>query len=120
MRDILCTVLPWLALLFALLGMRDLDPAIPVGLLLLIFLVWAINWLVHHISLPWRRFLRILFWVLIVGAIVVVPELRAAFEEAVRSLISLQSGTLVVLALVTLIVWAVICLTQPAPQSHSQ
>ena len=118
LRDLICTVLPWLALGFALLGMRDLDPAIPVSLLALIFLFWAINWLAHHISLPWRRYLRILFWVLILVAIIVIPELRTAFEEVVRSLLSLQSSMLIVLALVTLVVWAVICLARPAAQSN--
>jgi hypothetical protein len=58
--------------------------------------------------------------VLLVGAIIVIPELRAAFEEAVTSLLSLQSSTLLVLALVTLIVWAVMCLARPAAQPHSQ
>ena len=119
-RDIICTALPWLALILALLGMRDLDPAIPVSSLILIFLFWAVNWLVHYISLRWPRYLRILIWVLVVGAIVVIPELRASFEEVVRSLISLQPNTLIVLALVTLIVWAVMCLTRPAAQPHSQ
>jgi hypothetical protein len=118
-RDIICTVLPWLALLFALLGMRDLNPAIPVGMLTLILLVWAIRWQVHHIPLRWLRYLRSLFWVFVVGAIIVVPELRAAFEEFVRSLLSLQSSTLIVLALVILIAWAVLCLARPAQQTRS-
>jgi hypothetical protein len=119
-RDTICIVLPWLALIFALLGMRDSDPAIPVSLLALIFLFWAINWLAHHISLPWRRYLRILFWVLVVSIIIIVPELRTAFEEFVRSLLSLQSSTLIVLALAILIVWAVLCLARPAAQSNSR
>ena len=118
-RDIICTALPWLALILTLLGMRDWDPIIPVSLLIVIFLFWSINWLVHHIPLRWLRYLRILPWVLLVGAIIVIPELRAAFEEAVRSLLSLQSSTLIVLALVTLIVWAVMCLARPARQTHS-
>ena len=120
MRGTICNALPWLALILALLGMRDWDPAIPGSLSILILLVWVINWLVRHISLPWSRYLRILFWVLLVGAIIVIPELRAAFEEAVISLLSLQSSTLIVLALVTLIVWAVMCLARPAAQPHSQ
>ena len=120
MRDTISTVLPWLALGFALLGLRDLDPAIPVSLLALIFLFWAINWLAHHISLPWRRYLRILFWAFIVGAFIVVPWLRASLEEVVRGLLSLQSSTLIVLALATLIVWGVLYLTRPAARTHSQ
>ena len=119
MRGTICNALPWLALILALLGMRDWDPAIPGSLSILILLVWVINWLVHHISLPWSRYLRILSWVF-VGAIIVIPELRAAFEEAVISLLSLQSSTLIVLALVTLIIWGVMCLARPAAQSHSQ
>ena len=120
LRDLICTVLPWLALLFALLGMRDLDPAIPVLMLAVIFLVWAINWVAHHITPPWARLLRILFWVVIVGAFIVVPFLRASVEELVGGLLSLQSGTLIVLSLVTLIVWVVLCLARPAAQSNSQ
>lgn len=120
MRDTICTILPWLALIFALLGMRDWDPAIPVGLLFLIFLFWAVNWLVHYISLRWPRYVRILFWVIVVGIIAVVPALRTSFEEVVSGLFSLQSSTLIVLSLVTLIVWAVIGLARPAAQSNSQ
>ncbi len=120
MKDTIYTALPWLALGFALLGIRDLDPAIPVSLLALIFLFWAINWLAHHVSLPWRRYLRTLFWVLIIGTIIAVPELRTAFQELVGSLIALQSSTLIVLALATLIVWGVLCLTRPAAKSSSR
>ena len=119
LRDLIRTVLPWLALILALLGMRDWPPAIPVSLLALILLVWAINWLAHHISPAWSRLLRTLFWVLIVGAFVVVPWLRASVEELVSGLLSLQSSKLIVLSLITLIVWAVICLTRPAQQTHS-
>ena len=119
MRDIICTALPWVALILTLLGMRDWDPIIPVGLLAVIALAWSINWLVHHIPLRWLRYLRSLFWVFVVGAIIVVPELRAAFEEFVRSLLSLQSSTLIVLALVILIAWAVLCLARPAQQTRS-
>jgi hypothetical protein len=119
-RETICNALPWLALILTLLGMRDWDPIIPVGLLAVIFLFWAINWLIHHLPLRWLRYLRYLIWVIIVGVIIVVPELRAAFEEFMRSLLSLHSSTLIVLALVTLIVWAVMCLTRPAAQPHSQ
>jgi hypothetical protein len=118
-RETICNALPWVALVLTLLGMRDWDPAIPGSLAILILLVWVINWLAHHISLPWSRYLRILFWVFVVGAIIVIPELRASFEEAVRGLLALQSSTLIVLALVTLIIWAVMCLSRPAPQTHS-
>jgi hypothetical protein len=119
-RGIICTALPWLALILTLLGMRDWDRAFPASLLALIFLVWAINWLARHVSSPDARYLRILLWGLIVGAFVVVPWLRASVEELVRGLLSLQSSTLIVLALVILIVWAVVCLTRPAAQSSSQ
>ena len=119
MREFICTALPWLALILALLGMRDWDPAIPASLAILILLFWAINWLIHYISLRWPRYVRILFWVLVIGIIIIIPELRASFEEAVRGLLSLQSSTLIVLALVTLIVWAVICLARPARQSNA-
>jgi hypothetical protein len=118
-RELICTILPWLALLLALLGMRDWDPAIPVSLLILIFLLWAINWLAHHISLRWRRYLRYLFLVLVAGIIIAIPELRAAFEATGNDLLSLQSGTLIVLSIVTLIVWAVLCLARPAQQPNS-
>ena len=94
--------------------MRDWDPAIPVSLLILIFLFWAINWLLHHISLRWLRYLRYLFWISVVGAIIVVPELRALFADV----ISLESGTLIVLSLVTLISWGVMCLSRPVQQSN--
>ena len=119
MRGTICNALPWVALVLTLLGMRDWDPVIPVGLLTVIALAWAVNWLVHHNSLPWSRYLRILFWALVVGLIIAIPELRASFEEAVRGLLSLQSSTLIVLALITLIAWAVLCLARPAPQPHS-
>jgi hypothetical protein len=119
-RDTICFALPWLALILALLGMRDWDRAIPASLVFLILLFWAINWLLHHIPLRWLRYLRYLMWAVIVGAIVVVPELRTAFEEFLRSLLSLQSSTLIVLALATLIVWAVMCLARPAAQSNSR
>jgi hypothetical protein len=119
-RETICTALPWLALILTLLGMRDWDPIIPVGLLAVIALVWAINWLVHHISPPWARYLHILFWALIVGLIIAIPELRASFEEAVRGLLSLQSSTLIVLALATLIVWGVLCLARTAAPSNSR
>ena len=120
MRGTICNALPWLALVLTLLGMRDWDPVIPVSLLAVVALAWVINWLVHHISLPWARYLRILFWVFVVGAIIVIPELRASFEEALRGLLSLQSSTLIVFSLVTLIAWAVICLARPTTQSNSQ
>ena len=116
MRPLICTILPWLALVFALLGMREWDPAIPVSLLILIFLFWAINWLVHHISLRWLRYLRIVFWAVVIGAFIVVPELRALFEDVVKGLLSLQSSTLIVLSIVTLIIWAVMCLARPVQQ----
>ena len=93
--------------------MREWDPAIPVSLLILIFLFWALNWLVHHISLRWLRYLRYLIWLSVVGAILVVPELRVLFEDV----ISLESGTLIVISLVTLIVWGVMCLSRPVQQS---
>jgi hypothetical protein len=118
-RGTICNALPWLALVLTLLGMRDWDPVIPVGLLAVIALAWVINWLVHHLPLRWLRYLRYLIWVIIVGAIIVIPELRAAFEEFVRSLLSLQSSTLIVLALVILIAWAVLCLARPAQQTRS-
>jgi hypothetical protein len=47
-RDVLYIFLPWAALILALLGMRDWDPSIPISLLMLIFLFWCINWLIHH------------------------------------------------------------------------
>jgi hypothetical protein len=115
-RGLICTVLPWLALVFALLGMREWDPAIPVSMLILIFLFWAINWLVHHISLRWRRYLRIAFWMAVIGAFIVVPELRALFKDVTEGLLSLQSSTLIVLSLVTLIAWGVMCLSRPVQQ----
>jgi hypothetical protein len=105
-RDIIGTALPWIALLFVLLGMRDWDPAIPISLLILIFLFWAINWLVHHISLRWLRYLRIVFWVAVFGAGIAVPELRALFEDVVKGLLTLQSSTLIILSIITLIAWA--------------
>ena len=120
MREIICAILPWLALILALLGMRDWDPAIPISLLILIFLFWAINWLAHHISQRWLRYLRVLFLVAIVIAVIVVPELRALFEDVITGLLSLQSSTLIVLSLVTLITWGVICLSRPARQPNSQ
>ncbi len=119
MRDTICNALPWLALIFALLGMRDLDPHIPASLVILIGICWATNWLVHHIPLRWLRYLRYLFWVVIVGAIIVIPELRTAFEEIVRSLLALQPNILIVFALVILIVWVVMCVARPATQTNS-
>jgi len=119
-RDTICSILPWLALILALLGMRDTDRAIPFSLLLLIFLFWAINWLAHHISFRWLRYLRTLFWVAVAIAIIVVPELRALFEDVVTGLLSLESGTLIVLSLVTLIAWGVMGLSRPARSSNSQ
>jgi hypothetical protein len=118
-REIICTLLPWLALILALLGMRGLDPVIPISLLILIFLFWAINWLTHHISFRWLRYLRTLFWVAVAIAIIVVPELRALFEDVLTGLLSLESSTLIVLSLVTLIAWGVIGLSRPARQPHS-
>ena len=120
MRDTICSILPWLALILALLGMRGTDPAIPISLLILIFLLWAINWLAHHISLRWRRYLRVLFLVTMVIAVIVVPELRALFEDVVTGLLSLESGTLIVLSLVTLIAWGVMGLSRTTRQSNSQ
>jgi hypothetical protein len=99
--------------------MRDWDPAIPVSLLILIFLFWAINWLAHHISLRWRRYLRYLLWMLFVGVIIAVPELRAMFEDLVHGVLSLESATLIVLSLVSLIAWAVLDLSQPAQHINS-
>jgi len=96
--------------------MRDGDPAFPVSLLILIFLFWAINWLVHHISLRWLRYLRYLFWISIVVAIIVIPELRVLFEDVIKDLLTLQPSTLIVFSIVTLIVWAVMCLSRPARQ----
>jgi hypothetical protein len=119
-RDTICIALPWLALILTLLGMRDWPPAIPISLLALILLFWVINWLAHHITPPWARFLRILLLALIVGAFIVVPWLRASLEEVVRGLLSLKSSTLIVLSLVTLIFWAVLCVARPAAQSNSQ
>ncbi len=120
MRDTICFALPWVALILTLLGMREWDRAIPTSLLILIALLWGINWLVHHIPLRWLRYLRNLIWVIIIGAIIVVPELRAAFEEIVRSLLALQPNILIVFGLVILIVWAVMCVARPAAQSNSQ
>ncbi len=119
MRDTICTALRWLSLILALLGMRDWPPAIPISLLALILLVWVSNRLAHHITPPWATFLRILFWALIVGAFIVVPWLRASLEEAVRGLLSLQSSTLIVLSLATLIVWVVMFVARPATQTNS-
>ncbi len=100
--------------------MRDWDPAIPVSLLILVFLFWAINWLLHHISPRWLRYLRILFWFAVAAVILAVPELRAVFKDVVEGLLSLQSSTLIVFSLVILVVWAVMCLARPASQSTSQ
>ena len=100
--------------------MRGTDPAIPISLLILIFLLWAINWLAHHISLRWRRYLRVLFLVTMVIAVIVVPELRALFEDVVTGLLSLESSTLIVLSLVTLIAWGVMGLSRPTRRPNSQ
>jgi hypothetical protein len=99
--------------------MYEWDPAFPASLLILIALFWAINWLVRHISLRWLRYLRIIFWIVVVGVIIAVPELRALFEDVVFGLLSLESATLLVLSLVTLFVWGVMCLAQPVRQSNS-
>src|SRR5262245_50044114 len=115
----LCMALPWLALTLAVLGMRTWDPIIPLSLLILIAVFWAINWLAHHISLRWLRYLRIFFWVGLVIAVIVVPQLRVLFEDVVKGLLSLQSSTLIVLSIVALIAWAIIGLARPARQPNS-
>jgi hypothetical protein len=112
-------VLPWLALIFALLGMRSWDPVIPISLLFILFAFWAINWLAHHLSLRWLRYLRHLLWVVPLITIIVVPELRALFEELIQDLLLLESGTLIVLSIVTVIAWAVIGLARPKQQPNS-
>ena len=119
MRDLVCTILRWSALVFALLGMRQWDPAFPASLLILILLLWAINWLIHHISLRWLRYLRYLLLILLVGVIVAIPELRAMFEDLVHGVVSLESATLIVLSLVALIAWAVLDLSQPTQHINS-
>ncbi len=113
MRDLLRNILPWLALAFALFGMRDADSAFSVSLLILIVLFWAINWLLHHISFRWLRYLRYLLLILIGGAIIIVPELRAVFEGVIPH----EPSTAIVLSIVTLVVWGVMCLARPTQQS---
>ncbi len=94
MRTFICGILPGLSLVLALLGMRNWDARIPGALVLLIALFWAINWLLHHVSLRWLRYLRILLWTAVVVAVII------------TALLNPNSNMLIVFSILTLIVWA--------------
>jgi hypothetical protein len=120
MIEIICQLRVFLVLsiLCFVAAVRDWDPAITVSVLLIIAAFWAMNWLLHHISLRWLRYLRYGFWVAVVAAIVLVPQLREIVLELgnifLGGLPPFPPERLIVLAIVFLITHAVLCWSRPA------
>lgn len=126
MIDLICRfkVFPILAVLCLYFGMSDWDKGISVSVFIILAALWGINWLLHHISPRWARYLRIGLLVIAVAAIVLVPELQEIVRTLINILFSalttLTSPQLIALSILFLIMHAVLCWSRPAPQTTLQ
>jgi hypothetical protein len=119
MIQIICRlhVFLFLSALCLVMGMREWNPAISSSVLLIIAALWAINWLLHHISPRWARYLRYGLLAISLALIILVPQLRETFFGIVSvvfgALDSLTSARLIALAIVFLVTHAVLCWSRP-------
>ena len=115
-----CLVLAALCLLF---GMKDWPPVISSSVLIIIVALAAINWLLHHISPRWARYLRYGLLAALVAAIILGPDLREIFLWFVNILLdalrNLSAARLIALAIVFLVTHAVLCWSQPAVRANN-